>query len=104
MQNVFGIRPNTKAAVLVFGLFHGLGLATKMEELSPGRSGLVANILSFNLGVELGQILALSAVIIALVSLRSRRSFLEHSFLTNVALMAAGFALAGTQVIRAFLW
>ena len=64
-ERLVGFRPNTQAAVLVFGLFHGLGLATKLQEFTVSENGLVANILSFNAGVEVGQILALSAVLIA---------------------------------------
>ena len=63
-ERLFGFRPNAKVAVLIFGLFHGLGLATKLQEFTMDQSGLVANILSFNAGVEVGQILALSAVLI----------------------------------------
>ena len=63
-ERVLGFRPTTRGAVLVFGLFHGLGLATKLQEFTVTDAGLVANILSFNVGVEMGQILALSAVLI----------------------------------------
>ena len=55
-----GVQPNTRAAVLVFGLVHGFGLATKLQEYALSPNGLVANILSFNVGVEIGQVLALS--------------------------------------------
>ena len=94
-----GIRPNTKVAVLIFGLFHGLGLATKLQEFTLSESGLVANILSFNVGVEVGQILALSAVLIGFLFWRTRTSFLQHAFMTNVALMTGGFVLAGFQMV-----
>ena len=63
-----GIQPNTRAAVLVFGLFHGFGLATKLQEYALSRNGLVTNIVSFNVGVEIGQILALTAVLLALAT------------------------------------
>ena len=98
-ERVLGIRPNTKVAVLIFGLFHGLGLATKLQEFTLSESGLVANIVSFNVGVEVGQILALSAVLIGFLFWRTRTSFLQHAFITNVALMAGGFVLAGFQMV-----
>jgi hypothetical protein len=97
-ERVFRIRPNTKVAVLVFGLFHGFGLATKLQEFTLSQNGLVTNILSFNVGVEIGQMLALTAVLIVLTSWRARRSFLRHAFITNTLLMTAGFILAGAQI------
>ena len=95
---VLGFQPNTKIAVLVFGLFHGFGLATKLQEFTLSQNGLVANIVSFNVGVEMGQMLALTAVLIALSFWRTRPGFLKHSFATNTALMAGGFILAGYQL------
>ena len=92
-------RPDTRLAVLVFGLFHGLGLATKLQEFALSENGLVANILSFNLGVEIGQMLALAGVLILLTVWRARPSFLRHAFVTNTALMASGFVLAGYQLV-----
>jgi len=97
-KRVFGIEPNTRAAVFIFGLFHGLGLATKLQEFTLSSNGLVTNIISFNVGVEIGQILALSAVFIALSIWRSRQSYLRHAFVTNTVLMTGGFLLAGYQV------
>lgn len=98
-ERVLGIRSNTRVAVMVFGLFHGLGLATKLQEFSLSQTGLVANILSFNLGVEVGQVLALSAVLIGFLYWRTRPSFLRHAFLTNSVLMVGGFLLAGYQIV-----
>ena len=103
-ERLLGFRPNTKLAVLVFGLFHGLGLATKLQEFTASQEGLVANILSFNVGVEVGQILALTAVLIALTYWRSRSSFLRYAFVANAALMAGGFVLAGYQVVGYILY
>src|SRR5262245_5221360 len=94
-ERIFKVRPNTKAAVVVFGLFHGFGLATKLQEFTLSRDGLVTNIVSFNVGVEIGQMLALAAILIALTAWRGRRSFMRHAFLTNTALMAGGFVLTG---------
>ena len=93
-----GWQPNTKLAVMVFGLFHGFGLATKLQELTISQQGLVANIISFNVGVEIGQVLALTAILIALTYWRTKRGFLEHAFLTNALLMFGGFLLIGYQL------
>jgi len=97
-KRLFGFQPNTKAAVLIFGLFHGFGLATKLQDLDLSPKGLVANILSFNVGVEIGQVLALTAVLIALSFWRTRSGFLRHAFATNTALMTVGFLLMGYQI------
>jgi hypothetical protein len=96
---VFKIAPNTRIAVLVFGLFHGLGLATKLQEFMVSDNGLLANILSFNLGVEMGQILALFGVVAVLGYWRTRPSFSRWSFATNTALMVGGFLFAGIQMV-----
>jgi hypothetical protein len=97
-QRFLGFQPNTKAAVLVFGLFHGFGLATKLQELTLSQSGLIANIISFNVGVEIGQVLALSAVLIGLSYWRMQGGFLRHAFATNTALMSGGFILLSYQL------
>lgn len=94
----FGVVPNQKAAVLLFGFCHGLGLSSKLQELALSRDGLVPNMIAFNVGVELGQLLALGAILIAMNYWRSRASFMRHAYLTNVALMASGFLLAGLQL------
>jgi hypothetical protein len=102
-RRLFGFEPNTKIAVLIFGLFHGFGLATKLQELDLARNGLVTNILSFNVGVEIGQVLALTAVLIALSFWRTRSGFFRYAFATNTALMAVGMVLVGYQVAGYFV-
>jgi len=102
-KRFLGFEPNTKLAVLIFGLFHGFGLATKLQELDLAKNGLVTNILSFNVGVEIGQVLALTAVLIALSFWRTHRGFLRHAFATNATLMAAGFMLTGYQIAGYYL-
>ncbi|HWY87893.1 MAG TPA: HupE/UreJ family protein [Gemmataceae bacterium] len=101
-QRFLGFQPNTKIAVLVFGLFHGFGLATKLQELTLSQSGLIANIISFNVGVEIGQVLALSAVLIGLSYWRMQGGFLKHAFATNTALMTGGFILLSYQLAGYF--
>jgi len=102
-RKVFGVQPDTRAAVLVFGLFHGFGLATKLQEFALSPQGLVANIVSFNVGVELGQGLALTFILIALTFWRTRSGFLHHAFATNAIVMACGFLLVGYQLSGYFL-
>jgi hypothetical protein len=102
-ERVFGVRPNTKIAVLIFGLFHGLGLATKLQEFALSPNGLVTNIVSFNAGVEIGQICALTAVLLGLAYWRSRAAFLRHAFATNLVIMTGGFLLAGYQAVGYFV-
>jgi hypothetical protein len=99
----FGFQPNTRAAVLVFGLFHGFGLATKLQDFALSPNGLVANIVSFNVGVEMGQVVALTFVLLVLSYWRTRSGFIQHAFLTNGALMACGLLLVGYQLSGYFL-
>lgn len=102
-RRFFGFEPNTKAAVLIFGLFHGFGLATKLQELDLAKNGLITNIVSFNVGVEIGQILALTAVLIALSAWRTQSEFLRQAFAANAVLMTVGFILVGYQVAGYFV-
>ena len=102
-RKVFGFQPNTRAAVLIFGLFHGFGLATKLQDFALAPQGLVANIVSFNIGVELGQGLALTFILIALTFWRTRSGFFHHAFATNAIVMACGLLLVGYQLSGYFL-
>src|SRR5215213_8857764 len=98
-----GVQPDTRIAVFAFGLVHGFGLATKLQEYALSRNGLVTNIVSFNGGVEIGQFLALTAVLLALGFWRTRAGYLRHAYVTNAALMTAGFILAGYQMTGYFM-
>ena len=102
-KRFFNFQPNTRLAVLIFGLFHGFGLATKLQEFTLAQSGLVTNIVSFNVGVEIGQVLALTGVLIGLSYWRTRPGFLQHAFLTNTILMVGGFILVGYQLTGYFV-
>jgi hypothetical protein len=101
-KRFLGFEPNPKIAVLVFGLFHGFGLATKIQELSLPSNGLLTNLISFNVGVEIGQVLALSAVLIGLSYWRMRGDFLKYALATNTALMSGGFVLLAYQLTGYF--
>jgi hypothetical protein len=97
-----GLRIDTRGAVMIFGLFHGFGLATKLQEFTVSQNGLVTNIVSFNVGVEIGQGLALTAILIGISIWRTRPGFLRHAFATNTALMVGGFILMGYQLTGYF--
>ncbi len=99
----FGWQPNARGATLLFGLIHGLGLATKMLDYDVDADGLFANLVAFNVGVELGQLLALSAILIAMGYWRRSASFGRHAFNANVVLMSLGFLLAGYQLVGFFV-
>ena len=102
-KHFFGVQPNTRAAVLVFGLFHGFGLATKLQDFALSPNGLITNIVSFNVGVEIGQVVALTWVLAVLTYWRTRPGFLRHAVATNAVLMACGFLLIGYQLSGYFL-
>jgi hypothetical protein len=97
-QRWFGVQPDTRLATLVFGLFHGFGLATKVLEYEIAQDGLLPNLIAFNLGVEIGQMLALSAILIAMGYWRRTDSFLRHAYTANVIMMMGGFMLMGYQL------
>ena len=102
-QRWLGVQPNTKIATLVFGLFHGLGLATKIIEYEISPDGLVPNLLAFNVGVEIGQLLALAVILIGMSYWRRTASFIRHAYTANVAMMSAGFILVGMQLTGYFV-
>lgn len=102
-QRWLGFQPNTKAATLIFGLFHGFGLSTKILEYEISPNGLVPNLLAFNVGVEIGQLLALSAILIVMGFWRRTPSFLAHAYTANVAMMSAGFILIGYKLTGLFV-
>ena len=102
-QRWFGFQPNTKIATLVFGLFHGFGLSTKIIEYEISPDGLVPNLLAFNVGVEIGQLLALTAILIAMGFWRRTASFWRHAYAANVVIMTAGFVLIGYQLTGYFI-
>jgi hypothetical protein len=98
----FGWQPNPKVAVFCFGLAHGFGLATKLQALTLSEEGLVANIVSFNVGVEIGQLMALAVLLILINAWRATGGFSRHSTAFNITLMFAGFVLANYQLAGFF--
>ncbi len=93
-----GMQPDPRVAVFAFGLFHGLGLATKLQTYELAQNGLVINILSFNMGVELGQLIALTVMLAVFVLWRKHGRFERHAFAANWLLMTAGFVLMGIHL------
>ena len=102
-QRWLGVQPDTKIATLVFGLFHGFGLSTKILEYQILPDGLLANLLAFNVGVEIRQLLALGAILIVMGHWRLSESFKLHANNVNVLMMCAGFVLIGYQLTGYFV-
>jgi hypothetical protein len=102
-KRLLGFQPNTKAAVLIFGLFHGFGLATKLQDFALASAGIVPKILAFNVGVEIGQLLALAAILIAMGFWRRTTAFHQQAFATNTIVMICGFVLIGYQLAGYFM-
>jgi len=101
-QTVFGVKPDNRAAVLIFGLFHGFGLATKLQELRLSKDGLLANMISFNVGVELGQLIALSIMLGVIMLWRRSPSFARSAVAANILILSAGFVLMAYQLAGYF--
>jgi hypothetical protein len=97
-RTLFGVEFNQKRAVLIFGLFHGFGLATKIQQLNPSPDGLLPNMISFNVGVELGQMVALSIMLGVMILWRNSAGFVRHAVLANAAILTAGLVLTGYQL------
>ncbi len=102
-QRWFGFQPDTKAATLIFGLFHGTGLATKILDYQIAEEGLLANLLAFNVGVEIGQILALAVILIVMGYWRKSSAFFRQAYTANVVMMSLGFMLMGYQITGYFV-
>lgn len=95
--------PNAKLMVLIFGLFHGLGLATKLQEFQLSDDSLLTNLIAFNVGVELGQFTALAFILLIINFWRTHSSFNRFSIMVNGLLMSAGFMLIGFQLTGYFI-
>lgn len=94
----FGVQPDTRAATLIFGLLHGFGLASKIIEYDISSDGLLLNLLAFNVGVEIGQLIALAAILVVMTRWRATASFARSAYAVNVLMISAGFALMGLQL------
>lgn len=101
-QKWFGFQPNTKIATLIFGLFHGFGLATKILDYKMSPDGLFPNLVAFNVGVELGQLMGLAMILIAMGYWRRSQQFKKHAYSANAVLMLCGFLLVGYQMAGFF--
>lgn len=97
-QRWFGVQPSTKIATFLFGLLHGFGLATKILEYELSTDGLVANLVAFNIGVEIGQVLALAVILIAITFWRKSGNFMQHAYQANAFIMMLGFLLMGFHI------
>lgn len=95
----FGVRPDTRIVTLVFGFLHGFGLASKILDYNIAPDGLVWNLIAFNLGVEIGQLTALAAILLVMNHWRVRPSFPRQAYAANVIMIGLGFYLMGFQLI-----
>ncbi|MDZ4085602.1 MAG: HupE/UreJ family protein [Tabrizicola sp.] len=98
-QRWFGVQPNTKAATLIFGFLHGFGLSSKILDYDISPDGLLVNLLAFNVGVEIGQLTALAAILVFMNRWRAMPAFGRQAYTVNVIMMGLGFYLMGFQLI-----
>jgi hypothetical protein len=103
-KKILGFQPNNKIAVAVFGLFHGFGLATKLQDFALPKANLWKNLLAFNVGVELGQFVALFFILILLGFWRRSPSYFTFATATNTLLMTGGLVLFGYQLTGYFVY
>lgn len=102
-KTLFGFQPDTRAVVMVFGLFHGLGLATKLQDLHLSHRGLALNLVSFNVGVEIGQLIALSLMLGLILLWRRAPGFARQAVAANILILIAGFVLMQEQLAGYFI-
>ncbi|WP_417446586.1 HupE/UreJ family protein [Kangiella sp.] len=102
-KKLFGKQPNTQLAVLIFGLFHGFGLATKLQEFELPEDGLLSNLIGFNIGVEIGQFAALGIILLLINAWRKLPSYDRFAVTANTLLISSGFMLIGFQLTGYFL-
>ncbi len=82
--------PHLLSVIFLFGLVHGFGLSTRLQQVQLGQDGMILRILSFNVGIEIGQILALSMLMIFLVGLRKTSTFQVCGRIINLGLVLVG--------------
>ena len=82
--------PNMMFMIVSLGLIHGFGLSTRLQELPLSEDNLLLNIISFNVGIELGQISALALMLLLVAAWRKRQTFQSFSLIANYGLIAAG--------------
>ena len=97
-----GVQLDSRLMVWMFGLAHGFGLSTKLQTLGLSQQGLLPNMIGFNLGVELGQLMALAVLLLGFNAWRQSQSFMQRAYQVNVLIMAAGFVLFGYQLTGFF--
>lgn len=92
--------PNLLLMVFLFGLIHGFGLSTRLQQLPLGDQGfaMLSRIVAFNVGVELGQIFALGLMLLILARVRHTNAFQRFSRVANDGLILAGFLLLLMQL------
>ncbi|MFT5657471.1 MAG: hypothetical protein ACI9KN_000744 [Gammaproteobacteria bacterium] len=83
-------QPNMMVMILGLGLIHGFGLSTRLQELPLSEDGLLLNIISFNAGIEIGQISALALMLLVIATFRKSHFFQTFSTITNYGLIIAG--------------
>jgi hypothetical protein len=98
-----GVAIDSRSAVAIFGLFHGFGLATKLQQLTLSEEGLLGNLVAFNVGVEAGQILALLFILATVNLWRITARFSSQAVVANGLIMACGFALIVYQLTGYFI-
>lgn len=85
--------PNMMFMITGLGFIHGFGLSTRLQELPLSEDNLLLNIISFNVGIELGQISALALMLLLVAAWRKRQTFQVFSVIANYGLIAAGILL-----------
>ena len=102
LKRVLGFQPDTRYAVLIFGLFHGFWSGDQVAGISYSRRRTADQSDCLNIGVEIGQFAALAIILILISAWRHSATFSRFAVLTNTLLMASGIMLTGYQLTGYF--
>ncbi|MCI5083318.1 MAG: HupE/UreJ family protein [Saprospiraceae bacterium] len=94
--------PNLLMMVFIFGLIHGFGLSTRLQSFDLGGGQFLAKIVCFNIGVELGQILALIPIVFIITRWKAWKSYDSFYKAVNYYLIVAGIFLFLFQMYHYF--
>lgn len=102
-EEKLGIKsPNLLLMVFLFGLIHGFGLSTRLQSFDVGSEQFLAKIVSFNVGVELGQVLALIPIVFLITQWQGKKSYDAFYKAANFYLIIAGVGLFAYQMYGYF--
>lgn len=98
-EKLFNIKPlNTLVMVFIFGLIHGLGLSSILQQFPLKSESLLSNIISFNIGIEIGQLIAIFIIYLILSMIKKYSIYNIFKIFVNILIYLAGLFLCYIQI------